>query len=125
MNLQRHIHTLPQASVLAVYCPIFHNTRCNLLSAHGCLKERTGCSVDFATELLSCLRSIQRRSIMSIRRPRNIPRYKLRFQPQPRAKGIEVDATKNLLGAGMGLGMGSDNNLSFPTSSKVPLLDLL
>lgn len=32
----------------------------------------------------------------------NSPRYTLRFQPQPRATGSEVDATKNLLGEGMG-----------------------
>lgn len=40
---------------------------------------------------------------MSIRRPRSIPTYKLRFQPQPSASGSDVDATTNLLGAGMGL----------------------
>lgn len=107
MNLQRHTQALQQASVLAVFwqnCPIFHNTCCNLCSKWGCLKERTGCSVDFPTEFLSCLRSIQRRSSMSIRSPRSIPTYKLRFQPQPSARGSEVDATRNFLGAGMGLG---------------------
>lgn len=107
MNLQRHIQALQQVSVLAVFwqiCPIFHNTCWILFSKQGCLNERPGCSVDFATEFLSWLRSIQRSSSMSIRSPRNSPTYKLRFQPQPSAKGSEVDATRNFLGAGMGLG---------------------
>lgn len=41
---------------------------------------------------------------MRVRSPRSIPTYKDKFQPQPRARGSEVDATRNLLGAGMGLG---------------------
>ncbi|TNN47954.1 hypothetical protein EYF80_041847 [Liparis tanakae] len=67
----------------------------------GCLNERTGCSEDLVTELLSCLRSIQRRSSISTRSPRRIPTYKLRFQPQSSARGSEVDATRNFRGAGM------------------------
>lgn len=60
--------------------------------------------MDLATEFLSCFMSIQISSIMSVKSPRNIPRYKLRFQPQPSERGIEVEATRNLLGAGMGSG---------------------
>ncbi|CAB1442340.1 unnamed protein product [Pleuronectes platessa] len=84
----------------------------------GFLKERTGCIMDFATELLSCLRSIQRRSIMRIRSPRSIPTYKLRFQPQPSARGSEVEATRNFLGAGMGSG----SNPASPATSRNALL---
>ncbi|AWP11705.1 Hypothetical protein SMAX5B_019149 [Scophthalmus maximus] len=60
--------------------------------------------MDFPTEFLSCLNSIQRRRSMSTRSPRSIPTYKLRFQPQPSAMGSEVEATRNFLGAGMGDG---------------------
>lgn len=84
-------------------CPRFYNTCWNLRSNWGCLKERAGCSMDFPAEFLSCLRSIQRRSSMSIRSPMSIPMYKLRFQPQLSARGSEVDATRNLLGTGMEL----------------------
>lgn len=78
-----------------------HNTWRNLCSKQGCPDERTGCSEDLVTELLSCLRSIQRRSSISTRSPRSIPTYKLRFQPQSSARGSEVDATRNFRGAGM------------------------
>lgn len=80
---------------------VSHNTRCSLRSEWGCLTERTGCSTDFAREFLSCFKSIQSRSTSRIRSPKSIPRYRLRFQPQPRARGSEVDATRNFLGAGM------------------------
>lgn len=113
MNLQRHIQVL---AVFQQICPIFHNTCWILFSRQGCLNERPGCRVDFATEFLNCLRSIQRRSIMSIRSPRKSPTYKLRFQPQPSAKGSEVDATRNFLGAGMGLG----SNPPSPAPPKMP-----
>lgn len=113
MNLQRHIQVL---AVFQQICPIFHNTCWILFSRQGCLNERPGCREDFATEFLNCLRSIQRRSIMSIRSPRKSPTYKLRFQPQPSAKGSEVDATRNFLGAGMGLG----SNPPSPAPPKMP-----
>lgn len=59
---------------------------------------------------------------MRVRSPRSIPTYKLRFQPQPSARGSEVDATRNLLGAGMKLG----RNQLLPLQLKMLLsLDLL
>lgn len=59
----------------------------------------------FDTEFLSCLRSIHRSSSMSVSSPKSMPKYRLMFQPQPRARGSVVDATRNFLGAGMGLGI--------------------
>lgn len=107
MNLQGHIQALQQVSVLAVFwqnCSIFHNSCWSLCSKRCCLKEWMGCSMDFPTEFLSCLRSSQRSSSMRVRSPRSIPTYKLRFQPQSSARGSEVDAARNVLGAGMRLG---------------------
>lgn len=82
----------------------------------------------FPTELLSCLMSIQRSSSMRVRSPRSIPTYRLRFQPQPSARGSEVDATRNLLGAGMGSGSNPPSppppNMSpFPTLGSSQGLD--
>lgn len=78
-----------------------HKTFWNLGSKRSCLKVRTGWSVDFPTEFLSCLRSIQRSRSIRVKSPMSIPMYKLRFQPQPTASGSDVDATLNLLGTGM------------------------
>lgn len=83
---------------------LIHSTCWKLGSKQGFLKERTGCSMDFATECLSCLRSTQRSISMSSSSPRSIPTYKLKFQPQLMARGSEVEATRNFLGAGMSLG---------------------
>lgn len=80
---------------------IIHKTFWILWSKRSCLKERAGWSVDFPTEFLSCLRSIQRSRSIRVKSPMSIPMYKLRFQPQPTASGSEVDATLNLLGTGM------------------------
>lgn len=80
---------------------IIHKTFWNLWSKRSCLKERTGWSVDFPTEFLSCLRSIQRSRSIRVKSPMSIPMYKHRFHPQPTASGSEVDATLNLLGTGM------------------------
>lgn len=79
----------------------FQKTWWNLDSRQGCRKERAGCSMDLPTEFLSCLRSIQRSSSMRVKSPSSIPIYKDKFQPQPKARGSEVDSTTNLLGAGM------------------------
>lgn len=95
--LPHHHHNL-----LSVRLP-FQNTCWNLGSRQGCRKERAGCSMDLPTEFLSCLKSIQRSSSMRVRSPSSIPIYKDKFQPQPKARGSEVDATTNLLGAGMEL----------------------
>lgn len=102
--------------------PYFHGRCWRLCSKRGCLRERTGCSVAFPTELLSCLMSTQRSSSMRVKSPRSIPTYRLRFQPQPSARGSEVDATRNLLGAGMRIGSNPPSPPPLPKMSPFPTL---
>ena len=121
MNLQRNSNTPQSWHCFWQICPLFfHNTCWSLCSKPGCLKERPGCSEDFPTELLSCLRSIQRRSSMRVRSPRSSPTYRLRFTLQSRARGSEVDSTRNCLGAGMRL-VRNPPCLPLPTTTKKPL----
>lgn len=98
----------PRTLVLAtIKMPIFpwcfhsHNLRLLEFPKRGSLKERPDCMAVFPTEFLSCFSTIHSRSPISRRRRVRSPRYTLTFQPHPAASGIEVEATRNRLGAGI------------------------